>query len=594
MRKFRLHLLVFYTLGMLALSWPSLVKAASPEHDAQGVRIGMLAFMGEALSTNTWASSIAQLQKTLPAYRFELKALNHDELAAAAARGELDFVLTNPGHYVELEAALGATRLLTLSGPFNNPSQGIGSAVVVPINSPLQRLEDLHGQRVALVGRQGFGGYQMLWHELALLNIEPERAFSAWVEVGFPMHKVFAAVLSGEADAGIVRTCLLESFAELKSSLRVLAPRDEPTFPCQTTSRLYPDWPLARLPDTPDVLSKAVAIELLSMPPTPEGVTWSVPVDYQSVHDMFRTLHIGPYAYLQPPTLTEVALRYWPAFMLVIGLLLMWLLYTLRVEGLVQQRTLDLQNALAEQHAAEARVRSHQEQADHLARLSILGELSGTLAHELNQPLATITNYARSLVRRSQASNLTADTTEQAAEEIAEQAERAAAILTRIRHFARKRAPQHELQSPEAVVAEAIALFRGLLSHAPPVTLHAELPATLRVRMDALQIQQVLLNLLKNSYDATRGLAPERHPIEVHLRLDNDNLLIAVRDLGPGLSPTVEARLFEAFLTTKTDGLGLGLSICKTIAEAHSGSLTATSNTPAPGMTFTLSLPHHA
>lgn len=568
--------------------------AVPPTARADTVRIGVLAFMGEEIAAEAWQPVLTHLGQHLPEQAFELLPLDHQGLLELAGRGALDFIITNPGHYVELEAALGASRILTLDSGRWPPGRAIGSAVVVPRETgDLNRLEDLRGKRVALVSREGFGGYQLLWRELQTLGIAPEKAFGEWITVGFPMHRVFDAVLDGRADFGIVRACLLESMPDYAARLRVVGARDEPGFPCATSSRLYPDWPIATLRHTPPALARQIAVTLLGMPPTADGRSWSVPADYQSVHELFRELHIGPYAYLRPPTLMSLAERYWPWVAMMLTLIVAWVIYTVRVEHLVHVRTQALRAALEEREAIAARMRANQEQADHLTRLSVLGELSGTLAHELNQPLASIGNYASSLLRRADAGRLTEAASREAASEIAGQAERAAAILSRIRSFARKRVGQRERRDPREVVAEAIALFRGMLAHAPDVVLDDRLPTGTRVDMDALQIQQVVLNLLKNGYDACHELPAARCQMCVRLSVSDDSLQVAVRDHGPGLDPAVRERLFEPFMSTKTDGLGLGLSICKSIAEAHGGHLQASPAPDGPGMIFTLSLPAH-
>lgn len=123
-----------------------------------------------------------------------------------------------------------------------------------------------------------------------------------------------------------------------------------------------------------------------------------------------------------------------------------------------------------------------------LLRLSVLGELSGTLAHELNQPLAAITNYASSLVRRADKQSLTEAAVREAAGEITGQAERAAAILGRIRAFARKRTASRERVAPRELVDEAVARFRGVLAQAPQVDVVDTLPADTRVELDALRV----------------------------------------------------------------------------------------------------------
>ncbi|MCE1244183.1 MAG: ATP-binding protein [Oryzomicrobium sp.] len=258
-------------------------------------------------------------------------------------------------------------------------------------------------------------------------------------------------------------------------------------------------------------------------------------------------------------------------------------------------------------------MRHHQEQAEHLSRLSILGELSSTLAHELNQPLATIGNYASSLIRRQDAGRLAPEAVREASQEIAAQAERAAAIMQRIRAFSRKRAAVREPRAPGEVAGEAVALLTGMMANAPAIEVDDRLPADATVDMDPLQIQQVLVNLLKNAADATQGLPPGRRTVTLRLAPDperpEDKVRIAVIDRGPGLPDGLSERLFEPFFTTKPDGLGLGLAICHSIIEAHGGRLWAepgnsvdfgnaddpagSQNADSPGLALCFTLPRH-
>lgn len=571
------------------------VQPASPGGGADGsgsVRIGVLAFQGAEAASVEWSPVLRRLRAALPELRFDLAPLDHEGLDKAAAAGEVDLVITNPGHYVELESEVGASRILTLdAGRMRTPERAVGSAVVsLASRERLTDLRELKGRRVAVVGREAFGGYQLVWRELAALGIDPGRDL-ALLDVGFPMDGVLGAVERGEADAGIVRVCLIESRREWSERFRVVGARAEPGFACATSTRLYPDWPVATLRHTPPQLARAVAIALLGMSVDRDGMAWSVPADYQPVHELFRELRIGPYEYLREPRPVEIARRYWQWVAAFAFLIAAWIVYTVRVEHQVHARTAQLREALQAREALEARARANQEQADHLARLSVLGELSGTLAHELNQPLAAIGNYAQSLVRRVDNERLTAQAARQAALEMADQAERAAGILGRIRGFAHKRPAQRERVAAADVAREAVALFRGMLAAAPEVAVIDELPPGRAIEVDPLQVQQVLLNLLKNGHDAERGLPPARRRLELRIFLDGGSVRFAVRDFGAGLEEPARARLFEPFFTTKPDGLGLGLSICKTIAESHGGRLSAEPAADGPGMVFVLAVP---
>jgi len=581
-------------LTLIVLAGPSpAVPAEQPP-----VRIGLLAFLDAEAMSRQWAPLLAHLGAALPGHQPVLVQFDHKGLRDAVASRSVDFVITNPGNYVALEMEFGISRIATLdTAQSPSPMRAVGSAVIVRADrQDLSKLADLAGKRVAAVGADAFGGFQVAWREFAQLGIDPYADFARLDFVGLPMRAVTDAVAGGQADAGIVRACTIENLpAPSRAGFRVLSPRPEADFPCQTTTRLYPDWPIATLRSTPPALAKAVARALLAMPATAEGMSWTVPADYQTVHELFRELQTGPYSYLQESTLRAAVVRYWPAVLVLATLLLGWIIYTVRVEHLVHARTAALRQALDERKAIEARMRVHQEQVEHLSRLSILGELSGTLAHEINQPLASISNYAQSLVRRVDSGRLTDAAVREASVEIAGQAERAAGILGRIRGFARKRAAVRERRVLAQLVHEAVALFVGMISMHPEVRVDEGAAADCLVEVDPLQIQQVVLNLLKNGLDAMQDLpsAERRLLITIDRDAEGAALRVSIRDFGRGLTPEAQERLFEPFFTTKPDGLGLGLSICATIVEAHGGRLSAQAPAEGPGLVFTFALPLH-
>lgn len=582
----------YLVLALMFFFGPILSASAEP----RTVRIAVLAFLDTETMDSQWAPLLAHLATALPGYTPVLVQLDQAALQAAVTAQSVDFVITNPGNYVALEMKFGISRIATLdTAQAPSPMRAVGSAVIVRADrQDLRSLADLAGKRVIAVGENAFGGFQVAWREFVQLGIDPFTDFAQLDFVGLPMHKVIDAVTAGRADAGIVRACTIENLTSLPpAGFRVLSPRREPDFPCQTSTRLYPDWPIATLRSTPPALAKSVATALLAMPVTAEGMSWTVPADYQSVHELFRELQTGPYSYLKESTLRAAVVRYWPLVLMLATLMVAWIIYTVRVEYLVQARTTALRQALDERKAIEERMRVHQEQVEHLSRLSILGELSGTLAHEINQPLASIGNYAQSLVLRVDNGRVTDATVREASLEIAGQAARAAGILSRIRGFSRKRATVRERRVLAELVRETVVLFSGMLSNRPQIGVDEGTAANCGVEVDPLQIQQIMLNLLKNGLDAMQDLPDDQRRLDIVLRPDNGTLHVAVRDYGRGLAPEAREHLFEPFFTTKPDGLGLGLSICTTIIEAHGGRLSAQPPAEGPGLVFTFTLPIH-
>lgn len=581
-----------FLMGMVLLL-PASHADTQPEPE---VRIGILAYKGvEAVATD-WSHIKDWLNASITDYRFILVGLDLPGLTRAAHEQTIDFVITNSAHYVALEHSHSASRIATIDWQgAPSPAQSTGSVIVVKSNSPLHALTDLLGKHVLAVAPGAFGGYQIAARELLQAGVDPEEDFRKLEFIGFPVQEIVHAVREGRADAGIFRTCLLEQMirsGEINSGeLRVLAPIAIKGFQCQTSSRLYPDWPIAVLPHTTAKLSKQVAIALFSMPRTSEGHSWAVPADYQVVDQLSRELKIGPHAYLRQWTFESVLRRFWGWMLLLLALLVVWAVHTVRVEYLVSQRTRALREAQEEQRRMAEEALLRQAALDHIARLAILGEMASAIAHELNQPLGAIRNFARGIARRVSAGRLETTPLLDGTNEIVTQSERAASIIRNIRTFAQKRAFEQKSVDLLALVGEAIAIFTGTHPQARVVWQPSLEKGAARVMADPLQIQQVMLNLLKNALDAQHAVGLALAPIEVQFRAEAGSWHITVRDCGCGLEPEQFTHLFEPFFTTKPEGLGLGLSLSKGMIESLGGTLSAVNNDENAGLAVSFSLP---
>ena len=564
-------------LCLIALVFAGAARAEPP------LRIGVLAERGSERSEETWQPTLRALAAGLGGRRVVATPYDIAGLTEAVRSQAVDFVITNPGQYVELEAAWGISRIATLETErAPHPSAALASAVIVAAGRhDLRRLEDLKGRRVAAVAPDAFGGFRLALRELVERGIDPAGDGITLAFVGFPIEKVVRAVVEGRADAGIVRACLVEQMiadGELADgSLTVLEGRVAPELGCRISTRLYPNWPFAKLAATPATLAKQVEIALLSMPPT-GGDSWTVPVDYQPVHELFRVLKVGPYEYLNHRSVEQMVRAYWPILALAVAVLAWWLLHTARVEHLVRQRTRQLEEAHAE-------ARRQREEREHGARLALLGEMVSSLAHELGQPLAAIANYAKGCQQRQGHDPAgVAD----GLRRIGDQAERAADIIRRIRAFVRKRAPEPEPIDLNHVVDGALALFQPVVRRQGIVCTVEMAQSRPVVLADRLLVEQVMLNLLKNAADALAGRSPALLAVTTQTGPDFAEIIVA--DNGPGLPEAVRANLFQPFFTTKSDGVGLGLSLSRSIAEALGGRLWA-EDCPGGGARFRLTLP---
>lgn len=246
---------------------------------------------------------------------------------------------------------------------------------------------------------------------------------------------------------------------------------------------------------------------------------------------------------------------------------------------------------ITEWRQMQEQLQAQMKHAEETQRLVTMGEMASSLAHELNQPLAAISNYAAAAQAMMAAGVLKPEAGRDAFARIDNQAKRAAAIIKRIRSFAKnKHDTQFAIVSVETIVNEAmeLALIQAKKLHASiAVQMAPGLPA---INGDAVMLEQLLLNLLKNAMEA---LEPENdRTVELEVAHDEnaDAIVFTIRDHGPGISDEMKAMLFDAFFTTKKTGMGIGLNICRTIVENHHGRLLV-GDTEGGGTTFTVRIP---
>lgn len=244
---------------------------------------------------------------------------------------------------------------------------------------------------------------------------------------------------------------------------------------------------------------------------------------------------------------------------------------------------------LTERRAQERQLQELQAELVHVSRLTAMGEMASSLAHELNQPLSAIASYMKGSVTLLSAETPDLDKLRSALDRAGDQALRAGDIIKRLREFVAKGETEHSLEDPAKIMEEASALaLVGVKDHDVRVDLRLTRDAG-PVVVDKIQIQQVALNLIRNAVDAMVEAPRRELAIEVRAE-DEDTVRISVADTGPGLDPQIRERLFQPFMTTKANGMGVGLSICRTIIEAHGGRIWAEDNVTG-GATFHFTLP---
>lgn len=246
---------------------------------------------------------------------------------------------------------------------------------------------------------------------------------------------------------------------------------------------------------------------------------------------------------------------------------------------------------LTEQRAAEHERRVLENRLAHVGRLSLMGEMAAGIAHEINQPLSAISNYSQAAKHMLERDALEADALRSACGGIAAEVQRAGRVIENLRDFIRKREIETEPVDLNEMIRGALNLV-AVDTNSASVEVRTHFAEGLpRVQGNVVQLQQVLLNLTRNGVDAVRGAPLHRRIIEISTsQPDGSTVEFRVADRGPGVSPSLAEAIFHPFVTTKTEGLGVGLAISRSIVESHGGNLTYEDN-PEGGAIFVVSLP---
>jgi PAS domain S-box-containing protein len=246
---------------------------------------------------------------------------------------------------------------------------------------------------------------------------------------------------------------------------------------------------------------------------------------------------------------------------------------------------------VTDRHRAEEQARQHLQSLAHVTRVSSMGEMASAIAHEINQPLTAIANYVYACIRLLRSGAATTKETLEVMQRVASEAERAGEVVRKMRSFVRGEEGQVSAVDANFLVAEVLRLAAPEARHSG-VELVPALGADLReVRADSIQIQQVLLNLVRNAVEAIVAGGTNERTVRIETARGEPGFVeIRVSDTGPGLASDALEQVFEPFYTTKADGIGIGLALSRSIADAHGGRLWAIA-APGRGATFHLSLP---
>lgn len=532
-----------------------------------------------------------------------LKFLDRETISDMLADGEIDFLISESDFYASLafEDKIKAIAMLWRAQA-KSPSYSAASTIVVNAeNEKIYTLTDIAtgSYRVAATSSDSFAGFTIAKEPFAEKNLSWQAAFK---NIVFTSNRnpleVLNAVKTGTADVGIVPACFIEQVmirnqAHL-SDYRVINPQPVTEMACQHSTNVYPSLMVSYRNgvDSNYILDMTNALLGLKLP---FGTTWSMPENTRELYDLMYHLRIGPYNNVTYSAIYRTFSENRTIFITAIFLIVAGFFYNLIISVEVASRTKALKRALAEKDRISKQQEQTNEYISRLERTGIVGQMSSMIAHELKQPLATVSNYSRGLLRRIERGSADKDTIVKVLKEIEYHTERANDIVDHVRSYAKPHEVKREEHDLRDIVAKTVATFEKSGRTTVPVIVEGERHAL--VEADDWEIELALLNLLKNSADAFTEIHPamrdeDEDVIRIRIEDHEDTWWIRVIDNAKLVDESFTEQFFQKLETTKSHGLGLGLSIVSSLAERHAGRVWAEPN-PGRGVIVTIELPKY-
>jgi signal transduction histidine kinase/DNA-binding response OmpR family regulator/HPt (histidine-containing phosphotransfer) domain-containing protein len=561
--------------------------------------IGVLAIRGPQQCLDSWSPTADYLTRQVAGRRFIILPLAHERIYASVQKGEVDFILANSALYVELEHGLGVNRIATLKERrLNGVYTQYGGVIFCRSDRiDIRALGDLPGKSFMAVSESSMGGWLMAWRELKEYGIDPYQDFKE-LRFGQTHDGVVVAVRDRLIDAGTVRTNTLEVLnAEGKIDLAdyYVFPRlhdQEMRTPYLCTTREYPAWPMAKVSHTPDGLAEKVALALLQMPPDSPAARaagcagWTIPLNYQPVHDCLKALNVGPYKDIGKISFTDVLLTYghWIVFAgAAFSILAAFTGVVLELNRKIKASHVRLKEEIDLHKQKDRELKQAKELAETATRAK--SEFLANMSHEIRTPMNGVIAAADLALGQDVPPKI-----EHYLKIIHGSAYSLLGIINDILDFSKIEAGKFELKERifrlNEVFDRVMELFVGKAAEKGIEILVDIDRDTPRVILgDPLRLQQILTNLISNAikFTETGGVilleVKELGQPREDAQADEVLLAFSVKDTGSGIAPEYRDLLFEPFSqadtssTRKHEGTGLGLSICKQLVTMMGGDI---------------------
>lgn len=566
---------------------------------AEEIRIAVRAIKGADKALEQWQATADYLTAKIPGYNFVLVPFdNNSALNEAISRGEFHFSLTNSASAIEHQIQYNTQPLATLL----NKRQGkgysrFGTVIFTRFDrNDINKLRDLKGKVFIGVDELAFGGWRIAWREFLQNNINPYTDFKKLLFAGGKQQKVVYTVRDGIADAGSVRTDMLEGMIasgkiQLKD-FKIINKKTTRGFPFLHSSALYPEWPFSLAGKVETRLKNQVVDALLSIPHNGNAakqgnyVGWIKPLDYSSVNALLKKLRVGPYQISKMNSFERLVSQYGLILLFVIFIIFLLTFIIVYMVNL----NISLRNARDTLKAEIVTRKNLEQQLMHIQKMESLGELTGGIAHDFNNMLAIMLGFTELVLESDNVKN--DSRLIKYLDQVMATGEKAKILVMQMLAFSRSegKIDKTEIVQVSSIIDEVHQLLRPLLPSNIELLINKDKKESF-INVSPVMINQVLMNLCINARDAMAGskglitISTEVIGFEsalcnsCHKNFSGSYVAIMIEDTGVGIDEISIGRLFEPFYSTKDvgKGSGMGLSMAHGIIHQHCGHIMLTS-----------------
>ena len=585
MRIFR-HVSLFRSLcitlwlGILSVSANVALAQAPAPDKSEPVVIGIIQSSQEDLVYIQ--ETLNYLHRALPDVPFETTYLSENDAHLSILLKKVDFFVVSSGFYTMMSEKTGALALATLKPPqAEDPRFGSCALVITKAkNTQYETFQDIRSTRVVSASPRSFDGRTMVLGEVENLTRYPLNYFGKATFTSGSHLNVIERLRNDNADVGVLPACQYEKYvADGTISTNEFIPVNLQTndnFNCMCSTRLYPHLVFAAHGKTDIDLTKRLSVALLWNVPNIRGYEWFANSDFRQVRQVVEKYEYSPYA-SEIVRSSQAISRYKSALFICFIMIAATVIYSVVVRKVVHIRTKDLQETITEKNNLEEESKQNRSRLAQLERSGVVSEFSSIIAHEIHQPISALINYADGLAMYLQDNN--DPIVNEATKAISEQSMKISEIVERVRRYAKTKAFIHTTIDLVDVAEKAVTTFKASYS-IDGVQILVSLPKKALVKGEPFELELLIVNLMRNALHAAKKTEEERPVIDLKIDAFEGGWRLSVKDNGPLISEEAFAHLSQPVSSNKIEGLGLGLSICRVIAERHVSELKFIQHTP--------------